>query len=285
MERIRMAGLSRLYIHGDAARLDRPGETLLVQEVRDVIDQNLPDGSCQVFYKYRSENAGLRHGVSDALNWFFEKEPYGIVLEDDCIPDLSFFKFCNELLEYYEYDSRVMHIGGSNLAAGHTSALPESYVFSRFCFVWGWASWRRAWKHFSLELKGLDEMEHSGKMEAFLPGPMARAYMSDKFRVTRAEKLQSWAYAWFYSILNRDGICVVPSVNLIQNIGIGEEGATNTTGYNATAKKKSSEMHFPLIHPVSQQVDPVLEREFFYTSQKKRLRLWLWFLLKKTGLR
>jgi len=275
LDRIRLAAPARMYVHCDGPRGDKPGETDQVEAVRSLIRQGI-DWDCKVEYLFREQNIGLRDGLYGALNWFFETEPYGIILEDDCVPDLSFFSFCEELLLRYQDDEQIMHIGGSNLAERYTATKPASYMFSRFSFVWGWASWRRAWQSMSLNLNGLEEFEASGYIRDFMPVPMAQVYMLDKFRVTQQRKNNSWAYAWFYSILKNNGLCIVPKTNLVQNVGVGEEGATNTTGRNETARKKSGNLQFPLIHPPDRSVDMELEKHFFYTSQKKRFRLLLW---------
>ena len=284
LQRIRAAQPVRLYVHCDAARPQVAGEAEKVAAVRAEI-QNTIDWPCEVKTLYRTENHGLRNGVSGALNWFFEQEPYGIVLEDDCVPDLTFFPFCAELLERYNDDEQIMHIGCSNLAEARTEGLDSSYVFSRFSFVWGWAGWRRAWKKMSIDLEGLDEFERSGAIGNFIDDRQAQAYMLDKFRVTRRRENNSWAYAWFYSILKNNGLCIVPCVNLIQNTGVGEEGATNTTRQNEPARRPARQMIFPLRHPENRAPHPELEREFFHVSQKSRFRLFLWYGLRSLGLR
>lgn len=280
LNRIRLAAPARLYVHCDGPRAHKAGEAEQVAAVRAIIREGV-DWDCRVEYLFRDQNVGLRDGLFGALNWFFEAEPHGIVLEDDCVPDLSFFSFCEELLLLYRDDEQIMHIGGSNLAAQYTATKPASYVFSRFSFVWGWASWRRAWQRMSLNLNGLDEFEQERRIRDFIAVPLAQTYMLDKFRVTQQRKNNSWAYAWFYSILKNNGLCIVPKVNLVQNVGVGEEGATNTTGRNETARKRAGSLSFPLIHPSDRNVDQELEKHFFYTSQKKRFRLWLWGMLRK----
>lgn len=278
LERLRMVRPPRVYVHCDGPRADRSGEPEKVAAVRALVDTI--DWPCEVFTLYRVQNMGLRIGVTGALNWFFEQEPYGIVLEDDCLPDPSFFPFCAELLERYADDGQIMHIGGSNLSERFTRNFPERYVFTRFSFVWGWASWRRAWANMSLTLDGLDTFAASTTAQSWLPDPWARYYMLDKFRVTRAGKNNSWAYAWFYSILKNDGLCIVPTCNLVQNTGVGDAEATHTKGKNTHAELPARQVSFPLQHPAHRMPNLQLERRFFYDSQKKRLRLWIWRFLK-----
>ncbi len=281
LERLRDMRPPRVYVHCDGPRENSPSDHAKVAAVRAVIHDGI-DWPCEVYTLFRDSNLGLRRGVYEAICWFFEAEERGIILEDDCVPDPSFFPFCTTLLDRYQHDDSVMHIGGSNLVEDFTVSLPSSYIFSRFSFVWGWASWRRAWQKMTLTLEGLDTF---GRIAEYVPGTMAGEYMMDKFKTTRDGRNNSWAYAWFYSILINNGLCIVPCKNLVQNTGVGEEGATNTTTANQTARRAAASMSFPLRHPRNKALDPSLEQRFFFATQKRRARLWLWFLLHRLGLR
>lgn len=283
LARIRQARPPRLYIHCDGPRADRPGEAEAVMATRRVAEQT--DWPCEVFTLYRAENMGLRKGVKGAIDWFFQHEPYGIIIEDDCLPDASFFHFCSALLRKYEHDSRIMHIGGSNLAQRHTSGLPSSYFFTRFSMVWGWASWRRAWQHTDPDFKALDRFTSSGAIRGLVASLPAQAYMLDKFNTTRAGRNQSWAYSWFYSILQQGGLCLLPTVNLVQNTGIGDTTATHTTARDKKAELEASSVTFPLSVPASDEPVPEIELQLFYHTQKRRWRLYLWYILHLIGLR
>jgi len=284
LERLRMLQPGRLYIHCDGPRSHYKDDEKNVAAVRAVIEKQI-DWPCEIKTLYRITNTGLRDGVFDAINWFFKHEAEGIILEDDCVPDLSFFRFCQELLERYRDDAQIMHIGGSNLAEKWTANNKESYVFSRFSFVWGWATWRRAWEKMSINLDGLEEFSHSEKFKQFVLNRLSRHYMLDKFQVTQQRKNNSWAYAWFYSILKNNGLCIVPHKNLVQNVGVGERSATNTTTLNKNAMLRANQLDWPIVHPVQRSPNPELEQQFFYTSQKRRPRLLLWWALKKLHVR
>ncbi len=283
LDRLRLVRPSQVYIHCDGPRANVPGEALKVDQVR----AQMPgiDWPCEIQTRFRDQNAGLRAGVSDALNWFFSAVELGIVLEDDCLPDPSFFPFCEELLERYATEEQVMHIGGSNVAEPLTRQLPSSYFFSQFSFVWGWASWRRAWVKMSLDLDGFETFQAQNRIQSLSKNRMAQAYMLDKFRATKARENNSWAYAWAYSVLKNKGLSIVPSLNLVQNTGIGEAGATHTKESNPLAKLQASKMAFPLRHPDQIERPTGLDQEIFYVSQKGWFRLTLWFLLQKFGLR
>lgn len=283
LDRLREVRPTQVYVHCDGPRAQVAGETEKVAEVRAVLDKI--DWPCSVKTLFREENAGLRQGVFGALNWFFKEVEQGIVIEDDCLPDPSFFPFCETLLAQYATAEKVMHIAGSNVAAPITSKLESSFFFSQFSFVWGWASWRRAWQHMSLDLDGFEQFVSEKRIESLSKNPLAQAYMLDKFRATKARENNSWAYAWAYSVLNHNGLSIVPSLNLVQNTGIGDAGATHTRETNKLATLKASKINFPLKSPSAIERPEGLDQEIFYHSQKSRIRLILWFLLQKFGLR
>lgn len=283
LERLRQVQPDQIYVHCDGPRAQVSGESDKVAAVRKAVAAI--DWPCSVKVLYRDENMGLREGVYGALNWFFESVERGIVLEDDCLPDPSFFPFCTELLERYAQDERVMHIGGSNVAERLTRHLPQHYFFSEFTFVWGWASWRRAWQKMSIQLEDMDEFVRLKRIKSLSKSHMAQAYMLEKFRATKARENNSWAYAWAYSILKNNGLSIVPALNLVQNTGIGEAGATHTTSDDERAKIRASSLSFPMIHPERVERPADLDTQIFYLSQKNRFRLTLWFLLRQLGLR
>jgi hypothetical protein len=272
-----------VYVHCDGPRIGVREDIENVWAVRALIDEI--DWECSVKTLFRAQNTGLRAGVFDALHWFFEQEEMGIVLEDDCLPDISFFRFCEELLDYYQHEPKVMHISGSNLAQKRTEGAPESYFFSTFSFVWGWASWRRAWNKMSIDLEGLDDFVRSNGIQNCVRGRLSQTYLLDKFYTTKQKRNNSWAYAWFYSILQANGFSIVPSINLVQNTGIGEPGATNTRKKNEKAAILAAAIKFPLTHPKEIRRLPELDQHLFYLTQKSRWRLFLWYILKRIGLR
>ena len=282
-ERIREARPPRLYVHCDGARANREGERDLVLLSHKIIEK--VDWPCEVFTLFREENIGLRKALYGAISWFFEQEIAGIILEDDCCADISFFQFCSELLEKYANDESVMHIGGSNLVMDQTQNLPSDYFWSRFSLVWGWATWRRAWQKMDFDMTHLDQFEQEKNIQQLLDQPMAQIYMLKKFRAVKNGEISSWAYSWFYSILQNKGVCIVPCVNLIQNTGIGVENATNTTHNDSSSKRAVHRLSFPLRHPNTRTIDTQMEIELFYFTQKKKFRLWLWYLLCMLKLR
>lgn len=283
LERIREAKPSRLYVHCDGPRPNNARDINRTRAVQAITQQI--DWECSTKYLFRERNMGLRFGVFDAISWFFSQEEKGIILEDDCVPDLSFFRFATDLLDYYADNERVMHIGSLNTIPNLTAGLSESYAFTQLPFVWGWAGWGRAWKKMSIDFEGLDEFEQTHLLDDYISDPMVKVYLMDKFRMTRKGRIKSWAYAWHYSILKNKGLCIIPKYNLVRNIGIAAEDATNTTKTSKLANIKPRRLSFPLVHPALPAHDPVLEKEVFYSSQKSRFRLFLWYVMRLFGIR
>jgi len=150
-EAIRQAKPPRLYVAADGPKKNVPGEAEKVKQVREIISNGV-DWDCEVKTLFRDENLGCKYGPVEGINWFFKNEEEGIILEDDTLPSQSFFWFCQELLERYKDDTRIMVISGDNFQNGITRGTC-SYYFSRYNHIWGWASWRRAWKYYSVDMK------------------------------------------------------------------------------------------------------------------------------------
>ena len=221
---IRAARPSRLYVAADGPRPDRPGEAERCARARAIATAG--DWPCEVRTLFRDSNLGCKLAVSGALAWFFGEEEAGIVLEDDCLPHPDFFRFCNELLERYAADERVSVITGDNFQRGRWRG-DASYYFSKYNHCWGWASWRRAWKLYDGELGFWPDWKASAGWREQIPDAAQRRYWGGVFdRVARGE-IDSWAYPWTASLWYRGGLTATPNVNLVANIGFGED-ATHT---------------------------------------------------------
>jgi hypothetical protein len=224
-EQIRAAKPKRLYIAADAPRADKPGEAQLCEEARAVV--NSIDWKCEVKTLFRKENLGCRCAVSSAITWFFDNEEEGIILEDDCLPANSFFKFCDTLLEKYRNDTRIRHITGCNLQQGEKWG-NGSYYFSNRTHVWGWASWKRVWKDYDNALEKYNTNEIAEHLESIYADPLVAETWVNIFNELKAGKINSWAYQLDFINLFNNGLAIIPNENLISNIGFGTV-ATNTS--------------------------------------------------------
>lgn len=251
-EAIRKAKPSRLYVAADGPRHDKAGEESRCAETRKIIEG--VDWDCEVKTLFREQNLGCKNAVSSAITWFFEQEEEGIVLEDDCLPDHSFFAFCTALLEHYRHDASVMHIGGTNVQKGKHRG-DGSYYFTNYNQVWGWASWRRAWEKYRLDWSAYDEDKMENVLEEIFKTNKERAYWMNAFRQVKYNRIDTWDYQWTFSIWSNKGKSIVPNVNLISNIGFGH-GATHTSGADILGLgRMKTGVHHAIKHPNSFQVN------------------------------
>lgn len=267
--RVREVQPKQLFLSVDGARNHKTNEDEKVKAVQAIIKQ--VDWDCEVKTLFRTENLGCRIGVSTGIDWFFEHVESGIILEDDCVPDVSFFYFCEELLERYKNHEQIMQISGSNLIPDTFESFKTSYVFSNFALIWGWATWRRAWKKRDVHLTYFEDFIQQNKIQQLVNDTTAQRYMMDKFRDTHLKINDSWAYAWFCNILYHNGLSILPCDNLIQNIGVDEE-ATHTKGAGLERYQKASTgTTFPLKHPNEiKKVNDDIAMEIFYVNYKPR---------------
>lgn len=272
--RLRQVRPERLFVSADGPRPEKDGEAELCQSAREVI--GTIDWPCDVQTRYLETNKGCREAVQTGIDWFFSQVEEGIILEDDCLPDLSFFDFCETLLPKFRKDHSVMHIGGYNPSPKDFKAVASSYVFSKYPLIWGWASWRRAWTQNRSRFEGLEAawQNPDSPLHALDRNPIANRYLMDKFIRVKTGDLNTWDYAWFYTLLCAEGLAIVPKVNLVENIGF-DAAATHTGAKGFAANLTVQRMAFPLIHPTDKRISPRLEARIFRSSQKNSLGLLL----------
>jgi hypothetical protein len=182
------------------------------------------DWDCEVSTEFADKNLGCRRRVSSGLDWVFGQATEAIILEDDCLPHPSFFRYCESLLDRFREDERVMHLSGNNFQRGR-SRTGDSYYFSRYCHIWGWATWRRAWRHYDVTMsswptsRGLIRGTFSDEAEA--------DFWAGLFDRVHAGEIDTWDYQWLYACWSQSGLAIVPDVNLVSNLGFGPE-ATHT---------------------------------------------------------
>ncbi len=243
LESIRSVRPASLYVAADGPRANVLGEAEKCAEARRMITTLGWD--CDVHTLFREANLGCGVAVSSAITWFFEQVTEGIVLEDDCLPSKSFYRFAQELLGYYRDAATIMHIGGNSFQYGRRRGA-ASYYFSGYANIWGWASWRRAWDHYDFSLRPAWELR------------------------------DTWDTQWQLSMERTGGIAIVPNVNLVRNIGFGAAG-THTLGPDRLALLAAEEMDFPLSHPSRVAVDRPADIFAYYAHYRNvRFLNWVW---------
>jgi hypothetical protein len=244
-EQIQKLKPRNLYLLVDGARDSKPGEKEIRQQLLDSVLAGIT-WECDLKTFIREKNYGLRLNLRQGLDWFFEQVEEGIVLEDDCVPEQSFFPFCEEMLEKYRHDNRIMHISGSNFMPKSWKCA-DSYFFTRTPHVWGWASWRRAWKLYEPYVESYPEFEKGKHVAQFSKHAWVQKFWSSIFARSYSQELNSWAYPWTYSVWRNNGLCINPARNLIRNVGAATVGTTHTL--QKDNELPTAQIEFPLKHP------------------------------------
>lgn len=255
-EQVRRVKPSKLYIISDAPRRKK-NEAEKVDAVRRYIETHI-DWECEKHFDYAVENMGCQTRVSSGLDSVFQTEEMAIILEDDCVPHPDFFRFCEEMLYQYKDDERIMHISGCNLVPNYKP--DEPYVFCTFYSVWGWATWRRAWKKFDFSMQHYPVFREKKIMYQLLPESEAMIVEGEMDRVYDG-RMNSWAYRWTLSCLMNHGLGITPSVNLVENIGIGREDATHTKNDKVGYRFDMESLSFPISKPDTMYRDYMHEAE------------------------
>lgn len=265
-----------VYVTGDGPRAYKPNEEIKCQEAR-AIATNLP-WQCEIHTNFSDSNLGCKRGVSSGVTWFFNNVEKGIILEDDCLPNPAFFSFCNDMFKKYQNEDRVMHINGTSFLSktGLSTNLP--YYFSSITHSWGWATWKRSWLNFDFEMQNIEDLEKRFSKTSPFKEHKHTQYWIKLFKHTKEKARDSWAVPWAYSVMYANGVCITPTVNLIENIGF-DDAATHTTkasNYNLPI----SDLFIPTsnekknITP-SKDFDSAVTEKIFMVSIKRRIILLL----------
>lgn len=273
-EHIKLAKPSRLYIAADGPRPDREDDVLLCKQAREILD--MINWKCEVKTLFKENNVGCRRNMASAVTWFFSQEEEGIILEDDCLPANSFFRFCDEMLDRYRNDSRIRHITGCNLQEGRKWG-HASYYFSNMTHVWGWASWKRVWNEYQ-DLPRFDESEVREKLVDIFSEPLLVESWYDIYTRYMQNKINSWGHQLDFVNFFNNGLTIIPNVNLISNIGFRED-ATHTVDNGSIYANMPVEELEEITHPVfilpERKADAiVLNRDFNVDARKRKQNAW-----------
>lgn len=243
-EQIRKVKPQKLYLVSDAARPEVDGEQEKVQAVHDYVESHI-DWECEVFRNYATTNMGCGRRIYSGINWIFEAEEQAIILEDDCVPQEGFFEYCQKMLAYYQNDEEILMIGGNNPIA-HLYDNGKDYIFSHVPFMWGWATWKRAWKLYDYEMKSWKAEKKSQKVKNAFPLKRAYQFYAAHFDSLSTGKYNDvWDYQFMYTGISHEMLCILPSKSYVQNIGFIEE-STHTKNAPKWICAEASPVEFPL---------------------------------------
>ena len=240
-----------LYIAADGPRDGVAGDAELCLQTRSIINQI--DWECDVKTMFRDKNVGCKLGPCSAIDWVFAEKESCIILEDDCVPSVSFFKYCEELLERYRDNERIFMISGNNFLLSEHK-IRDSYYFSRYHFIWGWATWRRAWRNFDISMKQWNASSTNWPGVDYLNN-MEKKYWHNIYSVAQADKLNEWDYKWAFAMHLNTGLSICPAENLVTNIGDGNNATHTKNNFALQVNLPHNEIRFPLTHPDELKVD------------------------------
>jgi hypothetical protein len=247
-EAIAKARPARLLLIADGPRDGRAGEAEACEQVRKIITN--VDWPCEVIANFSDRNLGCGERVISGLDWVFSLVDEAIILEDDCLPDLSFFPFCQELLERYRGDCRIASITGTNLGERHLKT-EYSYYFSQLGGIWGWATWKSQWLRYDRTLEDWPRLKQDRTLYEIFDDARAVSYWTRVFDAMHEKRApDTWDYQMFFTRMKHNALSVIPSLNLVTNIGFGGE-ATHTAAASASLMRPAKTMGFPLKHPSS----------------------------------
>lgn len=236
---------ARLFVIADGPRPDRNGEKELVAQTRAVIDQI--DWPCELTVNFADENMGCKHRMATGITWAFQHTDRLIILEDDCLPHPGFFGYCDDLLDRYADDARVMMISGDDFQSNPVTG--DSYYFSRWTHIWGWATWRRAWQHFDVEMRDWPTIRDNGSVSAWCDDPREVDHWTQVLNQQHAGNIDTWDFPWMVACWRRGGLTILPQRNLVTNIGFGD-AATHTMDVDSPLANMPVHSPGPMRHPV-----------------------------------
>jgi hypothetical protein len=238
------------------------------------------DWDCEVLKNYSDINMGCDKRVITGLNWVFDNVEDAITLEDDALPSSEFFWFCQDLLEKYRDDKRIMSISGGNFQFGKKATSKYSYYYSRYCHMPGWATWRRAWKCFDEQMKTWPEIRDTGQLANVFEKCRPVRYWTALFDKIYPVVNSPWDYKWVYTWWVNNGLSIIPRTNLVSNIGYNREDATHTKKDSIFANVKINRLDFPLDHPpymirdtvADDYIEKIMFSSSFFRQQYLRFR-------------
>jgi len=247
LERLRQVKPSRIFIVADGPRSSRPAEEALCNSAREAMLKGI-DWEAAVETDFSTVNLGSKRRVVSGLNWVFERVDRVIILEDDCLPSVEFFRFADELLERFADDERIGSISGNHFLP-ESFGIKESYYFSRFPSIWGWATWRRVWRHYDVEMKQWPAFKASGAMRRLFPHPDEARYWQHRFSSVLSYGLDAWDYQFNFLCWQNGWLSVLPASNLVTNIGTGADATHTKEAAPGLLHVPVGKMSFPLVHP------------------------------------
>jgi hypothetical protein len=235
-----------LFLIADAPK-DNDNDFEKCEMARKMVEK--VDWKATVYKDYAKTHLGCKNRVISGLTWVFSIVQEAIIFEDDCVPDLTFFRFTSELLERYKDSPKVALISGNNYQPAMRFQTNESYYFSRYVHIHGWATWKRTWNNYDGEMKTWPRRKDVGWLDNYLGNTNSANYWEDIFDQVHFNRIDTWDYQLLFNVWANNQLCVMPSVNLVTNIGYGEDGTHTKNPNSRWANLPTFPIEFPLSHP------------------------------------
>jgi hypothetical protein len=247
-DEIAKAKPQKLLLISDGPRHGRAEDVEKVAETREIVSQ--VNWDCEVLTNFSNENLGCKLRPKTGIDWVFNQVEEAIILEDDCLPDPTFFRFCQELLTKYRQDQRVSMISGLNLQPSSYN-LEDSYCFSRYLGTWGWATWRDRWlESYDIDMLSWPAIRDGGWLDSYLENSAEAKYWTRVFELVYTGEISTaWDYQWLFACWIHNRLGIIPKVNLISNIGFGVDATHTLQECSSLANMPTDDMVFPLTHP------------------------------------
>lgn len=257
----------KLLVVADGARTNKIGEAEKVAATRAIIQR--VDWDCEVLTNFSEVNLGCKVRVSSGIDWVFEQVEEAIILEDDCLPDATFFRFCQEMLSKYRVDTRIVSICGTNIQKD--ISIDSSFFFSRFSLMWGWATWKRAWSQYDIKMDEWPRLRETNWLEKLgIKNYFFKRTWTANFDYVHYNNFDTWDYQWIYTCWRIGGLTIIPKFNLIENIGFNASATHTTSEHPVLSKLSVDKMQWPLISPknfaVHYGVDEFIDKNWFGSS-------------------
>lgn len=286
IDRIREVKPQKIYLVCDGGRNEEEWE--LVRKCRELAEKSI-DWECQVIKNYADANRGVYGNIGEGAKWVFSQERWAIFLEDDNLPEVTFFRFCKEMLEKYEKDWRILWICGTNYLGKYTPFDGVSYCFTKHLLPCGWASWSEKFlQMYDGNLDGCDNPRIIKNIsKQYLNGALYRQckaeWMREYHRRAAGRRFVSWDFQMDFSIKANSVYGICPTVNQIKNIGVDEVSIHGGNSMNAVMTKRfcgmdSYPIEFPLVHPATVLPDDEFESKIGAVILRPlplRVRAWI----------
>ncbi len=277
-DRIKKSKPQKLYLISDGARTHVKNESEKVRVIRDYVLNNI-DWECEVYTNFADSNMGCGRRMSSGITWVFEHEEEAIIIEDDCLVDISFFRFCQELLNRYRDNEKIKIISGYRSLEGQNTK--ESYLFSGFTEIWGWATWKRVWDKYDYDIPQWKNQKFTKYMSRLM-NVTAQSKYKYYFDCVFEHKLDTWDYQLQYQIFRDEGLTVLPKASMVRNVGFGVDATHTTEEPQGIDVNTIQEMKFPLTHPIKIERDVEYDEKLVSTQWKQDPSFVLKTAIKRT---